>query len=141
MECKEPLTCAERSLLWERIQEQSAAQMELEMFQEVIEEGNAILAISIHASGRQLDRSFSKPQIAEAVKYGWAIERRWMGEEVTITVMYHLRVSARVYRPIHVIAVFHKTSPNKWTVKTVYDPRSEAWKWSEDFQRRICFCK
>lgn len=143
MGCKEPVLCAEklRRLEPTMLRYQIIAQGELEDFQEALEEGEAVLTISSHALERQVDRSIAGPQIVEAIKNGWAIERRQQGDEVTVTLLYHLRVSPRVYRPLHVIAVFHTLSSFKWTVKTVYDPRSEAWKWSEDFQGRVCFCQ
>lgn len=143
MGCKEPVLCAEKARRMEPsiLRYRITAQGELEGFQEALEEGEVVLTISSHALGRQVDRSIARPQIVEAVKEGWAIERRQRGDEVTVTLLYHLRVSPRVYRPLHVITVFHTFSPLKWTVKTVYDPRSEAWKWSEDVQRRVCFCQ
>lgn len=143
MTCREPLLCAEKVRRTESstLRYRSMAQGELEDFQEALEEGEAVLTISSHALERQVDRSISRPQIVEAVKNGWAIERRQQGDDIKVILLYHLRVSPRVYRPIHIVAVFNTFTPIKWTVKTVYDPRSEAWKWSEDFQRRVCFCQ
>lgn len=110
------------------------AEIEQRMFVEMLEEGEAKLLLSMHALRRQSERGISEKDIRNAVLNGWPIGRRKQSGEVTIVLMYFLKVGRGQYRPIHVVCVFHVASPSVWTVKTAYDPRSGSW--DNNFQKR-----
>ena len=110
------------------------AETEHRKFVELLEEGDGKLVISNHALRRQIERGISEMDIRNAVLNGWPIERRQDGADVTIVLMYFLKIEKGQYRPIHVVCVFNVVHPETWTVKTTYDPRSGEWR--DNFQRR-----
>lgn len=141
--CVNLRSCAERSKRWEQVQQDQLhkAEDELILFRECFTNGEANLSFSKHTETRQFQRSVSKKQIIEVILDGWPIERRVSGQEVTIVLLYHLRLSSTNYRPLHVVCAFNKISPCTWEVKTTYDPRTDTKKWDSGYQKRICFCK
>jgi hypothetical protein len=143
MECRDPKGCGERARNWEFKQKRQIliAENELESFRQSLVDGNGVLTFKKHANKREYERAFSKMNILEAVQDGWTIERTFHAGQVKIIIMYYIRTSQRSYRPVHVVCSFQEDCPQRWTVITVYDPRTKPWKWGENFQKRVCFCK
>jgi hypothetical protein len=77
---------------------------------------------------------FSGRNVSEAIRNGWVIEHDTARK--TLLILYYLKLSARLYRPVHVVLAYKP----KWKVVTVYDPRTKPWKWSRHFDERVCFC-
>ena len=135
MECRNPEMCRKKADAWRKRQAETipiGEQMLLDLLA-FLEEGGA-LPMSKHAGGRGYHRAFSVSKISEAIRNGWVIEHD--PERQTLLVLYYLKLSAGVYRPIHVVIGYR----GKWKVVTVYDPRSMPWKWNRNFDERICFC-
>jgi len=116
------------------------AEKELNDFQKALKEGSgeATLRHYFHAEQRKLQRAFSTYEVTETVKEGWPIDRRVTDIGTIIVIMYFLRLSSRVYRPVHVVC--QAKSSVDWRIITVYDPRTMSWKWDDNYQRKICFC-
>jgi len=140
--CRQPEYCAElsrkRADKFKKILH--IGEKELEDFQKLLKEGcgEATLRHYFHAEQRKVQRAFSTYEISEVVKEGWLIDRNVVLDGTVIVVMYHLRISNKVYRPVHVVC--QMKSSLDWRIITVYDPRSMPWKWDTNYQRRVCFC-
>lgn len=144
MSCSCPDNCARKAKNHREYQEKflSNAQDRLERFQEALKRNVNALVKSRHGDWRQFDRSFSINQIREAVENGWAIESGFDKDtkERTIVIMYNLKIGPKTFRPMHVVCGFSDNNPDIWTVVTEYDPRSHAYKWTNGYNERICFC-
>ncbi|MEC2133440.1 DUF4258 domain-containing protein [Brevibacillus centrosporus] len=137
--------CKNKSESWIKKQERSlpAAEQSLEEFREKFEIRQATLSILTHAQERQVYRSFSLGQIREAVMNGYPIQRSFHTaiRECRIVIMFRYKTAPRTYRPMHCVVRYFQDNPKHWEVVTVYDPRSQAWKWDSTFCQRVCFCK
>jgi hypothetical protein len=112
-----------------------------EQFQDTLSEGDAEVLLTNHENKREVFRAFSRSKILEAIQNGWLIEAFAKGNQsYDVIIIYHLQVGHKMYRPVHVCGILDAKN-NKLIVKTVYDPRSHAWKWSDNYEKRVCFCK
>ncbi|WP_028987564.1 DUF4258 domain-containing protein [Thermicanus aegyptius] len=141
MGCENPEKCRLKAAKHEKIQQTQAliGQRELERFWKYMQKGSAKLNLYRHAKRREFFRAFSEYQIVDALKNGWCIERNVKDGETTLLIIYHLKISSKIFRPIHLVCKF--TDIKCWDVITVYDPRSKEYKWENNYQKRICFCK
>lgn len=133
--------CKERREKWLQNQKKfiPLGEREHEAFTQAYEDGEAAFLESNHVGKRQFERAFPYRAVKEAVLNGWVIERqKTTGGHTRLVIMYYFRTSHKSYRPMHVVIEFD--NPFLWTFITVYDPRSQAWKWDEELQKRICFC-
>jgi hypothetical protein len=92
-----------------------------------------------HAEARQVSRSIRRQDVEEVLLCGQPIEMVAFGPRGGRLIL--LGETERG-RPLHLVCEF--PSPRQgawgWRVVTVYDPRTEAWRWSPDFSRRTCRC-
>lgn len=141
MGCKNPEQCRLKAVKHEKIQLTQAliGQSELELFRQHMQEGDAELNFDSHADRRGFFRAFSKYQILEALENGWCIERNIRDGKTVLLIMYYLKINHNTFRPIHVVCRF--ANVENWTILTVYDPRTKNYKWKDNYQKRICFCK
>ena len=100
------------------------------------------LTISGHGGYRQAERCISLQTIRllvseEACPFEYY--RNSFGTE-KLSLMGHIKVGERKYRPIHII-LKKSQGTDLWKVVTVYDPRTEEFRWENNFQERICTCK
>lgn len=89
---------------------------------------------SAHAEGRLLWRCLAKRDVMAAIDEGVVIEAQ--GRALVVFTAIRL---GRAYRPLHVVLV--PDGPTRATVVTLYDPRSEAWRWDASLTRRVCWCR
>lgn len=136
-------SCDEKALKHARIMDNNLEKYEqyFENFQVALEEGEAEVLMTHHESRREVFRAFSRVSVLNSIQNGWAIEGYSKGRGVyEFTILYHLQVAPKTYRPMHVCCSLDSKT-NRLTVITVYDPRSRTWKWSENLDKRVCFCK
>jgi mRNA interferase MazF len=135
--CCNPEKCQRQADAWRKRQSEAVpiGEQLLQGLLEHLEDGGS-LPMSRHAGGRGYDRAFSAGKVSEAIRNGWVIEHDT--ERQTLLVLYYLKLSAGVYRPVHVVLGYRD---GKWKVVTVYDPRTMPWKWNRNFDERICFCE
>jgi hypothetical protein len=94
-----------------------------------------VITLTAHAQKRCVFRAFSETiDIEKVLKNGWVIDYN-PGSPTYITIMGY----ARQNRPMHIILGSDKTV-RYWKIVTVYDPRTEEWRWSENYTKKICFC-
>lgn len=139
MECKNPELCKKKYNRWKQNQSYMVpiGEKEHEKFLSFIEDGNAELEISTHADRRQFLRSISLKDIKDVVLNGWVIERNFFPDVQAVRLV--ILGYTRNYRPLHVVCeIINETH---WEIVTTYSPESQAYKWSKDYQERICFCK
>ncbi|MDP5276174.1 DUF4258 domain-containing protein [Chengkuizengella axinellae] len=110
-------------------------------FREKYKNGEGDISFARHAAVRGLERSFNNKHILEALLNGFVMEYYYeaKSKQYQCLICYFLKLSPGVYRPVH-IAVQMQSNDHLF-VKTVYDPRSNPWKWNENFTNRICVCK
>lgn len=144
MKCSNPDVCSVKSDAHQERQEKflSKAQILLEEFQEDLMRGVSEYELMNHALHRERERCFSTRDVNEAMRYGWVIEVKNLKQtrEWHLLIIHHLKLGPKMYRPVHIACYFNEKARNQWRVKTVYDPRTMSWKWSEDYEKRICFC-
>ncbi len=142
MICLQPSRCEERSLRNRaRIEDiLTEAELLLSNFQDKLTEGSeeVRLRMKYHAEQREMFRAFSRYEIVEAAKQGWAIDLTKRDNKTFIVIMYYLHTGPRSYRPIHVVCMVN--SPFDWEIITVYDPRSKSWWWDKNLSTRVCWC-
>lgn len=93
-----------------------------------------------HAAERQLFRATSLAEIEDVLLCGHPIEASFFGAQGGRMV---LRGDTGKGRPLLVVCQFPPPRGQTlwtWSIVTAYDPRSEPWRWSPDFERRICRC-
>lgn len=138
MECRNKEVCKKKHERWKEQQQIHIpkGEKEHEEFLNYVQKVNYFLEIGDHSSKRQFERSISSRDITDIILNGWVIERSFYKsvQAVRLTILGY----TRTYRPIHVIVQIK--SPNEWSVVTVYNPESKAYKWDKSFQERICFC-
>jgi hypothetical protein len=85
-----------------------------------------------HAELRVRERSISDSNILEVILHGDVIHV-WNGEMLMFG---YVKTAPKTYRPLHVVIRLDALS---LIVITAYDPRTQAWKWSQDYRRKVCF--
>lgn len=137
MKCKNLEICKKKYEKWRKNQERfiPLGTKEHELFLKYFEKDEATLILSRHTDKRQFERVVSTHDINDIIKHGWVIERNLNNKTVTLIILGY----TRTYRPIHLVCKI--LDDKTWKVKTVYSPISKKYKWSKDFQKRICFCK
>ncbi|KRG13389.1 hypothetical protein ACA29_08515 [Lederbergia galactosidilytica] len=138
-ECNNQKECNRKKSRWEELQEKYCplGQKELDDFISDTSSGRAKVRFDKHFHKRSLERSISVHDVKDVVWYGWVIERNKTAKSTSILILGYV---GRNYRPLHV--VFDTLNENEWVAVTVtaYDPNSHAWKWNENFDKRVCFC-
>jgi len=123
--------CEERARCWAALQERLLPAAEA-AYARFLRQKKEILW-SAHAEGRLFFRCLAKRDVLKALEDGVVVEAQGR----TVLVFTSIR-AGRAYRPLHV--VLSLDAPGRATVVTVYDPRSEAWRWDASLTRRVCWC-
>lgn len=95
--------------------------------------------IRLHGHSRQVFRAVGRAEVEEILLCGRPIEAAWVPQGGTILLLGETAAG----RPLHLACQF--LSPRNqalwvWKIATVYDPRSEAFRWSSDWSQRLCRC-
>jgi len=93
----------------------------------------------VHANQRQVLRAVGALELDTVITCGYPIEAIFWNEGGRIV----LRGDTEAGRPLIVVCEFVCPNPAKmwvWGVVTSYDPRTESWRWSPDFEQRVCRC-
>ena len=95
--------------------------------------------IRLHGQERQVFRAVGRAEVEEILLCGRPIEAAWVPQGGTILLLGETAAG----RPLHLACQF--LSPRNqalwvWKIATVYDPRSEAFRWSADWSQRLCRC-
>lgn len=151
-QCRDPERCAElaaRVAEWQERHLPEAKELYTEFLRRY-DEGTALLVFSDpHAARRQRQRSFNEEEVREVVEFGEVVDYaprvRDPGypDHRSIRLLGMAGASAR---PLHVVCFLPRTVPPApaiwaWTVKTVWNPATRSWRWSDDFRRQICWCQ
>lgn len=146
MSCKNPQLCAKKHEKWKKYQNKfiPIGDNEHNTFLKHYESGTANLGFKTypdqerpHADLRQFQRAISFQDIQDVVQNGWVIERNYYPDEQVVRLV--ILGYTKNYRPLHVVCEI--VNENDWEIVTVYSPVSKKYKWSNDFQERVCFCK
>lgn len=138
MECKHLKDCKRKSERWRENQETYASkgQNELDDFLELYAEKKAAVFLDKHFEKRCVERAISIHEVSSILEFGWVIERNETCGNPTVVV---LGFTGKPYKPLHV--VYCLVSQTKWVAVTAYRPNSQPWKWSGNYDKRICFCR
>jgi hypothetical protein len=144
MVCKDPEGCKEKSKeysLANACEIEIGGQEEFNKLKEVYAtKGLSCLGFSKHAQQRMLERAISETELRTIIFDGDIIEYHQNEFGTTKMVVWgHIRISSKKYRPLHII-LKKRANDSKYSVVTLYDPRTEAWRWDENYTKRICFC-
>lgn len=147
MECQNPKVCLKTHERWKTNQEKylPIGDEEHEVFKKFVDKDDYQLKMKFHPDGeeiphanrRMVERAFNQSDINIAVQFGWVIERNFSKDSQKHRLV--ILVYNQNKRPLHVI--FEIVKENFWEIVTLYNPESKPYKWSEDFQERVCFCK
>lgn len=103
------------------------------------EEEYFALDYSTHAKQRSFERLISEDEVESVIMNGWSIDSQKDSLYTTITVLSHVK-RKKNYIPVHVVIAIDKTKSHAKVI-TAYYPKSQPWKWNEDYDQRICYCK
>jgi hypothetical protein len=86
---------------------------------------------SSHGAKRRIEYGYSRSEVRSALQHGDVIETYDDTGRGPSYLMLHWTET----RPVHVVAA-DKTKPEKTIIITLYDPRSQADKWTDDYRQR-----
>jgi predicted RNA-binding protein Jag len=114
------------------------AEKAVEEMQTKIENGDSIeICLTKHENKRSFERAISNRQVMEVIECGYVIEYQGKNiDSIDVLMMGYVKISNGSYRPLHVAL---NIKDNVYTVKTVYDPRSKAVQWSNNYETRLFF--
>lgn len=135
--CETPKECKEKHEKWIEKADKYVpiGEKEHNQFLTLLGNGNATILLDRHFKKRGLERSVSNKDVMEVINYGWCIERNKTMGSIALVLLGYVGVNKR---PLHV--VINMIAKDKWLVITAYNPQSHAWKWSEFYNERVCFC-
>lgn len=110
-------------------------------FQNKIENNEIVNIINTHHKNkRSFERAVSKVDMMTVISEGDIIETSKINETTyDVLIMSYIKSKSTImYRPLHVSAVFH-ADKDTIVIKTVYDPRSKAEQWTNNFTERVFF--
>lgn len=142
MSCRDPEGCTAKAARHREFQDTHLPEAEkvLRRFGEMRRSSRAWWRPTGHAARRMVERAVGRRQVEDAFRFGWPIE--WTREDdgwVRILVLVWDTRGAMI-RPLHVLMQYDPRCFVEWTVVTVYDPRTQGWKWDAAFEHRVCFC-
>lgn len=146
MKCLNKKICAEKHKKWKRNQNKfiPIGEEEHNIFIEHYKNGNAILGLKKypdqerpHADLRFFQRSVSAKDITDIILHGWVIERNYFSYEQAVRLV--ILGYTRTYRPLHIVCEI--INEREWEIVTVYNPETKKYKWGNNYQERVCFCK
>lgn len=136
-DCKNPQECKRKAEKWKANQSKflPTGEQEHENFLKKLKGNTATIETDAHFTKRSQERAVSTSEVLSVIENGWAVERNQSVGKASIVLLGYV---GKNYRPLHVVV--NQLSDSKWLVLTCYDPRSHAWKWTETFDERKCFC-
>jgi|GEM_PF-6674335 hypothetical protein len=144
MICQNHELCARKAAMWKVQQEETLEIGErlLSELRDSLNRGESSLNITNHGETRQTERCLSLSTIRSLVsEEAWPFEyyKNTFGTE-KLSLIGWIKIGEGKYRPIHIIL---KKAPNTtlWKIVTIYDPRTEEFKWGNNYQDRKCFCE
>jgi len=144
-ECKDPEGCQRKKVMFSLSNAQEVeehGQTEYEALRKVfVAEGFGCVSLSKHVQARMYEKAVSEFALRTVVLEGEPIEyhKNEFGTQ-KITLWGNVHVGKASYRPLHIILKKGRKQ-EKWSIVTVYDPRSKTRQWNNSFTERICFCK
>lgn len=125
--------CAARAAVWQEVQERLLPEGE-ELFEQYLAAPDKEVLWSEHAEGRLFYRCLSKEKVLAALEDGVVVENQTGTLLIFTSIKYR-----REYRPVHIVLALDW--PGEATIVTVYDPRSQVWRWDATLTRRVCWCR
>lgn len=135
--CLDTAECKDKRQKWIEKAEKFVqyGEQELEIFVGKLAKGQAMVLLEDkHFKKRYIERAVSNKEVLDTIMSGWCIERSKTKGSAVLCILGYTEKN----RPLHVIVT--QITETKWCVVTAYDPRSHSWKWSENFDQKICFC-
>ena len=133
--CRTPKECANQARRWPQ------SEAWLQQGQDLLNQWNdnrGALRFSDHASeDRMLERAVSQGDIRRALRDGIVIHRDPYEGREHFLVLAWVPIRKKVWQPLHIAGYWYR---GEVKVITVYDPRTEAWMWTPEFDRRVCWC-
>lgn len=97
-------------------------------------------SIGLHAAERQSLRAIGDVELEAVIECGEVCQtsfEQWGGRML-------ISGETDQGRPLHVVMEFSWPPKGiqmwEWEVITCYDPRTEPWRWSQDFKQQVCRC-
>ncbi|MED0738789.1 hypothetical protein [Aneurinibacillus thermoaerophilus] len=97
------------------------------------------IEIKHHANLRCKQRAISMIKLKGSLEDGLPISLHRKPNGDIHMVIFTSYKEGTVYRPLHICVAI--TAGRKCIVKTIYDPRSQPYKWNASYTKRICWCK
>lgn len=139
--CSDPVGCAQRAESWAHYQQENLSRGEelLEELREMRSSQKGWIRNTIHEEKRKTDRCISETEIRHLIdRDAWPFEY-YNGHGVEKLGLIGFLKFGKSYRPIHII--LKRNVGERWYIVTVYDPRSENFRWADNYQLRVCFCR
>lgn len=114
------------------------------------DEGTALLVFSDpHAARRQVQRSFNEEEMREVVEFGEVVDYTPQVRDLRYSSHCAIQLFGMAGargRPLRVVCMLSREVPLApavwtWTVRTVWNPATRPWRWSDDFRRQVCWCQ
>lgn len=136
-DCKNPQECKRKLDKWKSNQLKflPTGVTEHENFLKKLKGNIATVEMDAHFMKRSKERAVSLSEVLSVIDNGWVIERNQTVGKASIVLLGYV---GKNYRPLHIVV--NQLSDNKWLIITSYDPRTHAWKWTDSFDERKCFC-
>ncbi|MGE7924673.1 hypothetical protein ACQKND_16040 [Viridibacillus arvi] len=136
-DCKCPKECQDKRNTWlERTEKYvPIGRREHKKFIERMKSGEATIVLDRHLKKRKLERSVNTKDLLDVFYDGWVIERNKTDGPIALVLMGYV---GKHRQPLHV--VIHQLAGDKWIVITSYNPQTHHWKWSDNYNERVCFC-
>ncbi|MFT9486774.1 MAG: DUF4258 domain-containing protein [Tepidibacillus sp.] len=129
--------CATKAQKYKKVQENRIDQAD-GIYEKIIRDPAFQRVLTRHANKRMLDRAISTQVLINSLDDGLPIEMYTVDGEVHLLIFTAIKEEKK-YRPLHIAIKVEKNQ--KYSIKTIYDPRSQAWKWDESLTQRVCWCK
>lgn len=142
MPCRDAEGCAAKAVRHREAQDARVLEAErvVRRFAEMRRSSRAWWRPTGHAVRRMVERAVGRRQVEDALRFGWPIEWTRGGDGWVRILVLVWDTRGPAVRPLHVLMQYDPRNFAEWTVVTVYDPRTRAWKWDAAFERRVCFC-
>ena len=139
MPCHDLKNCAHRAARWPQPENWLIAGQDL--LDQWIRLGTPA-RVGYHTGSRQLERAIGFGELRTALENGQVIHRHIDSKthQEHLLILAWLRVSRKSWQPVHVSLLITQDGTDVF-IKTVYDPRSYDWMWTDQYTRRICWCK
>lgn len=86
-----------------------------------------------HAWERYHERHLTALEVKKVFQKAWLVERQDSFGKITWVLLVYMDKD-----PVHLVVKQDK--PGVIAIITIYDPKVESWRWSNDFKHRACWC-